>query len=293
MKTAKRDVYALITDRILNRLEAGIVPWQKPWAGGNQSPRNLISRKKYRGVNTFLLHAMCYASPYWVTFKQAKELGGNVRKGEKATPVVFWNWIEREDKDGKPQKIPFLRYYSAFNVDQCDGLESALPAPTEEQRTPDPILSAEEILKSMSDCPPIAHGGGRAAYIPAEDRIVIPHAGTFRSDEEYYSTLFHELTHATGHTSRLNRKGLNDSEAGEWSAFGSTPYAQEELVAEMGAAFLCGQVGIVERTLDNSAAYIQGWLKRLRDDQRLVVQAAAQAQKAADYILGPESEQEA
>jgi antirestriction protein ArdC len=144
----------------------------------------------------------------------------------------------------------------------------------------------------MPQKPEIRHGGGRACYSPAFDRVDMPMPETFRSGQDYYSVLFHELTHSTGHQSRLNRKGFSASD-GEWSAFGSTPYAREELVAEMGAAFLAGQAGIVERTIENSAAYVQSWLQRLKDDNRLVVQAAAQAQKAADFILGrqaPETE---
>jgi antirestriction protein ArdC len=144
----------------------------------------------------------------------------------------------------------------------------------------------------MPKKPEIRHGGGRACYLPSVDRVEMPRAETFRSGQDYYSVLFHELTHSTGHASRLDRKGVGSSD-GEWSSFGSTPYAREELVAEMGAAFLAGHAGIVERTIDNSAAYVASWLQRLKEDTKLVVQAAAQAQKAADFILGKQyAEQE-
>ncbi len=280
------NVYAIITERILALLETGTIPWQKPWAinGEDCMPRNLISRKPYRGVNVFLLHAMSYASPYWLTFKQAQELGGNVRKGEKATPVVFWKWLDtaEPDESGKAKRMPLLRYYSAFNVAQCEGIET--PASQTKQREHNPIEMAEQIVTAMPKRPAIEHERARACYWPAFDRVEMPNPEAFRTPEDYYSTLLHELTHSTGHETRLNRKGVAGSD-GEWSALGSAPYAKEELVAEMGASFLCGQIGIVERTLDNSAAYIAGWLERLRNDHRLIVQAAAQAQKAADYIL--------
>jgi antirestriction protein ArdC len=279
------NVYEIVTERIVTLLNQGTIPWQKPWTTGGKNllPRNLVSGKAYRGVNVFLLHAMNYSSPYWLTFKQAQQLGGNVRKGEKACPVVFWKWLEGTDeKTGEKKRIPFLRYYSAFNATQCEGIE--FPKPEATARQHNPIETAEKIVANMPKLPPVQHGGDRAAYSPALDLVLMPAPETFRTGEHYYSVLLHELTHATGHQSRLNRKGVAGSE-GEWSAFGSTPYAKEELVAEMGAAFLCGHAGIVERTIDDSAAYIAGWLERLKEDNRLIVQAAAQAQKAADYIL--------
>jgi antirestriction protein ArdC len=282
------DVYQVITDRIIGLLETGVVPWQKPWQGGEQMPRNLISGHEYRGVNVFLLHAMSYTSPYWLTFNQARELGGHVKKGERACPVVFWKRLQVEapgEPDGK-KIIPFLRYYSVFNVAQCEDIPAdKIPVLNGSKREHCPIQAAESIVATMPKKPEIKHGGGRACYTPNLDCVIMPLPETFRSGQDYYSVLFHELTHSTGHASRLNRNGVGSSD-GEWSAFGSTPYAREELVAEMGAAFLSGHAGIVERTLDNSAAYLQSWLARLKDDNRLIVQAAAAAQKAADFILG-------
>lgn len=283
-------VYQVITDRVISLLEQGTVPWQKPWQGAEQAPQNLVSHKAYRGVNVFLLHAMHYTSPYWLTFKQAQELGGHVRKGEKSCPVVFWKWLEVE-RDGERERVPFLRYYSVFNVAQCDGLDEHVPTVAGDNgRAVKSIEAAERIVAGMPKRPEIRQGLDRAFYSPGGDFVGMPNPGQFRSAEDWHSVLFHELTHATGHESRLARKGVSGTD-GEWSAFGSTPYAKEELVAEMGAAFLCGQAGIVERTLDNSAAYIASWLSRLKDDPKLVVQAAAQAQKAADFILGVKHEQ--
>jgi antirestriction protein ArdC len=282
----KVDVYQVITDRIVGLLEHGVIPWQRPWNGGELLPRNLTSRKPYRGVNVFLLLAMSYESPFWLTYRQAQELGGNVRQGERACPVVFWKWLDVDECADARKRLPLLRYYSVFNVAQCEGIpEDRIPALNRDRREHNAIEEAERIVAAMPKRPAIQHKWPRAFYSPDADFVGIPEPTLFRSAEDYYSVLFHELTHATGHESRLNRKGVSGSD-GLWSAFGSQSYSKEELVAEMGAAFLCGQAGIVERTIENSAAYVQSWLTRLRQDARLVVQAAAQAQKAADYILG-------
>ena len=254
-------------------------------------PRNLISKREYRGLNVFLLHAMSHQSPFWLTYKQAQELGGNVKRGEKACPVLFWKWLDVAE-EGEAKRVPFLRYYSVFNVGQCEGIpQDKIPALNGSKRQHAPIVEAERIVDAMPKRPEIKRGLDRAFYSPSGDFVGMPAPAQFRSAEDYHSVLFHELTHATGHENRLNRKGVNGAD-GERSAFGSTPYAKEELVAEMGAAFLCGQAGIVERTLNNSAAYVASWLQRLKDDRRLVVHAAAQAQKAADFILGKQHSEE-
>jgi antirestriction protein ArdC len=269
-------IYEQVTDRIIDLLEKGTVPWRKPWTVHTGLPRNLITKKPYRGINTFLLHAMKYESPFWLTYRQAVELGGHVRKGEKSCPVVFWKRLEFENAEtGEKERIPLLRFYYVFNVAQCEGLKDA-PALTVET----PSSKPEEIIAAMPQRPEIKHGLAAAFYSPSADTVSIPARTRFENDNGYFDTLFHELVHSTGHTSRLNRSTLTES-----AGFGSNPYCKEELVAEMGAAFLCGLAGIGETVLENSAAYVQNWLKQLQNDKTLIVQAAAQAQKAADFIL--------
>lgn len=271
--------YDIITDQITTKLEEGTVPWRKPWYGEAGMPKNLVSKKDYRGINVFLLHCLGYESPYFVTFKQAKKLGGHVRKGEKGCPVVFWKQLDVKDEDEEKtvRHVPMLRYYTVFNVAQTEGLE--IPVLDVPEREHTPTEAAEQIVQGMPKAPEIKHGQRAASYSPAEDVVRMPRPEVFESGEGYYSTLFHELTHSTGHTSRLDRKLSTES-----VAFGSADYSREELVAEMGAAFLCAQAGI-ETRLDQSAAYIEGWLKKLKSDRKLVVVAAAQAQKAADFVL--------
>jgi len=272
-------VYDRITDRITAQLEKGTVPWRKPWNVALAFPRNLITRRAYRGINVFLLLAMNYESPYWLTFNQIKQLGGNVRKGEKACPVVFWKPAKIEDDEtGEEKEIPFLRSYHVFNLNQCEAIKVDLVP----ENPGVPILTpADEIVSGMPNPPAIRYGMDRAFYQPSQDLVGMPNRKAFETDHEFFSTIYHELCHSTGHPSRLNRPTLTDG-----SGFGSDPYSKEELIAEMGAAFLCGHSGVLDRTLENSAAYVQGWLERLKNDKKLIVQAAAQAQKAADYILG-------
>ena len=281
----KNDVYQIITDRIIGLLEAGTVPWRRPWKGGEQAPRNFVSRKAYRGINLFLLHAAGFASPFWLTFRQVQSLDGRVKKGEKSFPVVFWKMFEEQEEGGESKKIPFLRYHNVFNVAQCEAI--TVPAPPEVNGAFEPIAQCEVVVAEMPRPPAILHGGARACYSPREDKVTMPEATVFESPAAYYSTLFHELTHATGHQSRLNRKEVTDP-----VQFGSTTYSREELVAEMGAAYLSGHCAIEGTTIDQSASYIQNWLERLRDDRKLVVHAAAQAQKACDFILDLRSEDE-
>jgi antirestriction protein ArdC len=275
----KNQTYDRITDRITTLLTQGTVPWHKPWKARTWLPRNFVSQKPYRGINVFLLLAMSYESPFWLTFRQATALGGSVRKGEKACPVVFWKQLKVEDKEsGEQQRIPLLRFYHVFNVTQCDGLKTR----TEPVQATESIISKpEDIVAGMPQPPVVKHGMTRAYYSPHYDCVGLPARERFHTGDGYYATLFHELVHSTGHEKRLKRSTLTES-----AGFGSNPYCKEELIAEMGAAFLCGQAEIVERTIDNSAAYIKGWLEQLQSDKTLIVQAAAQAQRAADFILG-------
>jgi antirestriction protein ArdC len=220
----KATAYQVITDRVIALLEQGTVPWQKPWQGAEHAPANLVSRKHYRGVNVFLLNAAHYSSPYWLTFKQAQELGGNVKRGEKACPVVFWKWLEVDSKEqpGTRERVPFLRYYTVFNVAQCEKLEAHVASVPTVARDVSPIQAAERIVQNMSKRPEIKTGLDGAFYSPGADFVGIPNMTAFRSSEDWHSVLFHELTHSTGHESRLNRKGVSGTD-GTWSAFGSTP----------------------------------------------------------------------
>ncbi len=270
-------VYEIITSRIVEELENGQMPWRKPWR--TLPPANLVSKKPYRGINVFLLALQGYGSQYWLTFNQAKQLGGNVRKGEHGTKIVFWKFdtFETETAGGETEerKSAFLRYYTVFNLEQTEGLKALLALPPAS-----PIESAEEIVKGMPN-PPTFEQDFRAAYIPSRDTVTMPSRTAFDSQAEYYSTLFHELTHSTGHAKRLGREGIE-----KLQPFGSEDYSKEELIAEMGSAMLCGIAGIEQATISNSAAYLQSWIRRLKADSRLVVSAASAAQKAADYIRG-------
>jgi antirestriction protein ArdC len=274
---ARCSVYEIITNQILAELERGQVPWRKPWR--TLPPANLVSKKPYRGINVFLLAFAGYGSQYWLTFNQAKQLGGNIRKGQHGTKIVFWkcNTRETESADGEieERRSAFLRYYTVFNLEQTEGLKALLRLPPAF-----PIESAEEIVKGMPN-PPAFEQDSRAAYVPSSDTVTMPSRAAFYSQAEYYSTLFHELTHSTGHAKRLGREGIEKIQP-----FGSEDYSKEELVAEMGSAMLCGAAGIEQTTIGNSAAYLRSWINRLKADSRLVISAARAAQEAADYIRG-------
>lgn len=274
-------VYEIVNESILGMLEKGTVPWQRPWV--TNPPLN-VRGTRYRGINVWLLSAQAmakgYKAPIWLTFKQAKAMGGSVKKGESSTLVIFWKFLEK-DRDGKVDKFAMLRYYRVFNVEQCEGLNAEKLPKLNQGHEFSPLEACEKIVAGMADLPQITHGGDRASYCPPLDVVRMPHPSDFSGTEEYYSTLFHELGHSTGHERRLGRlKGQ------ELASFGSDRYSKEELVAEMTAAYLAAEAGIENRTIDNSAAYIQNWMRRIKDDVRLVVMAASQAEKAADFILG-------
>lgn len=270
----------------MDLLNRGEIPWRKPWKTNGGMPRNLISGKPYRGVNVFLLHSMHYESPFWLTFKQALDLGGNVRKGEKACPVIFWRTFDKLDADtGKTDKIPMMRLYYCFNVAQCENIPAdKLPTLPDAETTPDATdyAHAGQIWQEYPNAPTLKHGMAKAYYSPGGDYIGMPDSARFATMGHYYATLFHEAIHSTGHASRLARRKDDEDRA-----YGSADYSKEELTAEMGAAFLCGMAGIGETggLIENSAAYIQNWLQALRNDKRLIVQAAGLAQRAADHIL--------
>ena len=279
------DVYQLVTDRIMAKLQQGVIPWHRTWE--LQAPRNLITKRPYRGVNILLLGSQEYASPWWLTYHQAQELGGQVRKGEHGSLIVFWKFLHREveDEDGQrvERTVPLLRYYTVFNVEQVDGLTNV----PQVERPPEfnPIQEAEAIVKGYKDSPPIKHNGREAYYKPKADYVSVPEPHQFENPASYYNVLFHELAHSTGHESRLGRFNSNGT------PFSSEPYSREELIAEIGGNFLCGHCEIEGQVLDNSAAYISHWLKKLREDNHFIVKIAGQAQKASAYILGEEIEE--
>lgn len=276
-------VYQIITDRILAKLEEGIIPWRKPWTSEAGEPQNLFSRREYRGINVFMLGMSGFSSPFWMTYRQAQAYGANVRKGEKSTPVVFWKFLDTTDKTtGEKKQIPLLRYYNVFNLEQVENMpEKHIPTVSSSPREFSPIEAAAKLVDSMPQRPTIRHGSTGAFYRPSEDFVSMPRPVEFNTPEEYYSTLFHELAHSTGHASRLDRPEVSGNNSG----FGSHSYGREELLAEMTAAFLCATAGIENTTIDNSAAYLQSWMKTIKADTKLLVIAASGAQKAADFIL--------
>lgn len=276
----------IITESVIKQLEQGVAPWRKPWS--SSIPRNLISKKPYRGLNVFLLATQGYGSPHWLTFNQAKQLGAHVRQGEKSTLVSFWKFSDyvRENETGELENKTsvLLRYYRVFNIEQCDGLKSLYG---DDRKPVNPIAECESVANQMPNAPRIEQHS-HAFYRPSADIVGMPSRNCFESPEGYYSTLFHELTHSTGHRSRLNRFEENSTD----HQFGSESYSKEELVAEMGAAMLAGIAGISHATLDNSASYLQAWISRLKSDSRLIISAASHAQKAADFILGKTQSEE-
>lgn len=285
-----KQIYAEVTSKIVAQLKQGVAPWVRPWstspvhAGqrGRMQPHNVVSNRSYHGINAVLLTmvGMQYPSGAWATYKQIKERGGQVRRGEKATQVVYFGKLEVQDKrenaqPGDTRKIMLLRYFSVFNVAQADWPEGKGPfraVASDDVSGDDGIPDCEETIAATGAN--IRHGGDTACYIPSVDAINMPRKKSFVDKGAYYSTAFHELTHWTGHASRCDRK-LNNS-------FGNPEYAFEELVAELGSAFLCAVHG-VDGTLRH-AEYLGHWLKALQDDDTAIFKAAALAQKAADFI---------
>jgi len=239
-------VYSVITETIIKKLEEGVIPWKMPWS--SEAPKNLVSGKSYRGINIFLLGSLGYMSPYWLTFKQAQSLGGHVNKGEKSVPVIFWKTyskLETNDDGENEEKSRFvLRYYRVFNIEQCTLPPEEIPQEDPTTKEFDPIPKAESVVEAMPNAPELTHQSQRACYSPLLDVVNMPRPESFDTPENYYSTLFHELTHSTGHESRLNRKGITDP-----VRFGSHSYSKEELIAEMGSAFLSGHCGIGSNSL--------------------------------------------
>jgi antirestriction protein ArdC len=286
--TDRKDVYTRVTERIINDLEQGVRPWMKPWNAEHAAGR--ITRPlrhngtPYRGMNVLLLWGEAvskgYAAPIWMTYKQAQELGAQVRKGEHGALVVYANTVTMTDtdKEGRDveREIPFMKGYTVFNVEQVDGLpvhyyaQPVNPLPLSER-----IEAADSFIRATGAT--IRHGGNSAHYSPDRDAVQMPPFEAFRDKESYYATTLHELTHWTKHEKRLNRNFGRQR-------FGDAGYAREELVAELGSAFLCADLGITPEICDDHAAYLDHWLSILKEDKRAIFSAAAHAQRAADFL---------
>lgn len=281
------DLYKRVTDKIITQLEKGVAPWKCPWAtDGGGLPRNVVSRKSYRGINTMLLWATAdehgYESSLWGTYRQWDMLGGHVNRGEHGTKIIFWNVstgavLDKDTGEEREEKRFFLREYTVFNLAQCGGTaldRYRIGRPTTNFIDFDP---AEAVVKATAA--DVRHGGNRAFFNPVEDYIRLPVKEAFASPASYYSTLFHELSHWTGHESRLKR-------IDKLARFGDRSYAVEELVGELGAAFLTASLGIPnERTLADATSYLDHWLTILKADSKMIFTAATAASAAADYVL--------
>ena len=309
-------VYQMVTERMVTALEAGVVPWQKPWSGGRKAA-NLVTGKPYRGVNVILLALSAlesegrYTSRWWLTFNQIKTLGGKLtptpefaphygndwtdddgvfhratETGQKSTVIVFWDMIKpsKVDPDNPNKKIPMLKYYRVFNLNQTEGVKVPGGRAIDDEIAAlefNAIDAAERIIAGYPNPPKMIEGQPEAFYVPSADRINLPPRESFVSVDEFYATAFHELTHSTGNVNRLDRFHGDET-------FGSHDYGREELIAEMGAAFLSAEAGI-ESTFENSAAYLGDWIRKIQEDPRAVVVAAGAAQRSTDYILNQEA----
>ncbi len=281
MKT--NDIYQQITDKIIAALEAGSAPWVKPWSSLG-APRNAVTGREYSGINTVLLAMSEFSSNQWLTYQQAKTAGGNVRKGEKGTTVVFFKPLTIQEKqdaqgDDKEKVIPLLRTFTVFNTQQIEGLPEKFTQAAQPQISEFEDNAAAEILLGQAE---IQYGMNRACFIPSLDKIHLPNKTEFKSIPDFYATALHELTHWTGHKSRLAR---------DFSGrFGDASYAFEELVAELGAAFLCASTGVDGQLQHDS--YIASWLKVLKNDKKVIFTAAAAARKAAEFVTVTEEAEE-
>ncbi len=294
ISTPFKDTYQEVTDSVIKALEEGTVIWKSPW-NKTGLPKNVTTGINYRGWNIFYLNfhtiAQKYRTPYYITYKQAADLKGTVKKGEKGIKITYWAKIELKDKfvertdpstgnvtkENETKMVP--KDHTVFNIDQTEGIDFAELEKLFRTDTKE-IPSCKEVIENMPNKPTITENGHEAYYSPSRDLVAIPVISQFTSNENYYKVLFHELAHSTGHEKRLNRKGVM-----ERNEFGGTEYSKEELTAEMTAAFLSAITGIGEETLPSSAAYIANWLMALKNDKTMVLKAAAQAQKAADYIM--------
>lgn len=292
VKNTSPDMYEVITNRIIEQLEKGTLPWRKTWSSYGLA-KNYVSGKTYKGINMLMMNFFSpHSIPYYLTYKQAQELGGNVKKGAKAEQVIYFNMVFKDSNDNTISKeaantlegvkvIKFLKYYNVFNVEDIENIDfkfnEVVLKPNEK------IERCEQVISGYPSPPQyVEKDKGRAYYSPMEDYINMPPIEQHHNSEAYYATFFHESIHSTGHAKRLNREGI-----AQFDKFGSERYTMEELIAELGASFLCGITGIDrEPIIENSAAYIQGWLGKLKGDKQFIFKAAAEAQKAVDFIIG-------
>lgn len=285
---SKLNVYEIVTQKMIEKIEeSGQLPWVRPWTSRGMAV-NYVTQKPYRGLNQFLTEP----GEEYASYKQIKAAGGTIKKSEykKWTIVTYWLWTKKkrneedteegEEKTGKKFAIPF--YYKVWKISQCEGLESKRKEV--EVYDHDPIEEAEIIKDdffSQPNAPGFGFGPGKAVYVPSLDLVNTPPLEDFMDAERYYSTIFHEMAHSTGHASRLNRPGIV-----QFDKFGSEQYSKEELIAEFSAAMLCGVAGIENKTIEQSAIYLKGWVSKLKDEPKWLLVAAGQAQKASDMILG-------
>lgn len=280
------NVYQIVTERIVEELKNGIIPWQKPWVGGQMEAINFVTRKPYSLLNQILLGK----AGEWLTFKQIQDKKACLQAGAKSRIVVYFTLVDRKETNGDEtisKKFPMLKYYRVFHIDDVKGLESKIQ---EEKFEGDPIEEAENIINDYLKRENLTFrdGNDKAFYSPLNDVVVVPNRNKFKEVSEYYSTSFHELTHSTMHEKRCNRREENKN-----SLFGNFDYSREELVAEIGAAMLCNYAHIdCDKAFKNSIAYIQSWLKALNDDPKMIVWASSRAEKAAKYIIGETAENE-
>ena len=290
--TSKVDIYERVTEIILKRMEDGVMPWQSPSMARVGFPQNFLTKQFYRGVNVFLLSSVGYASPWFLTYKQAKDLNGQVRKGEKGSLIVKYGTFEKEvehatNGEAETSTRGYLRGYTVFNASQIDGID--FPEVIHPEYHPSQnVTLAQKIIDEMPNPPQLKECKyAFPHYQPKRDIVGMPDRKTFASEERFYSVLFHEFCHATGHQSRLARKTLLENNGIMEAGTAKQTYAKEELVAEMGAAFLTAHAGIVLDEFDNSAAYLNSWLQvlKVKQNRRWIVEAASQAQKATEFIL--------
>jgi len=293
-RVAQRDLYQEVTNKIIGMIERGVAPWRRTWSTYGLA-RNYATKHVYTGINLILMNNTPHPVPYFMTFNQIKEQGGQIRKGAKAEMVIYFNvyYKDSADQSLSPEQarsrsssgediqvLKFIKYYNVFNVADIEGIEFEIPEVV--LNLNERIERCENIIENMQNRPELrSMDGNRAFYSPALDFVNLPAIEQFETAEDYYATFFHELVHATGHASRLGREEVMNPQG-----FGSKPYSREELVAEMGASFLCSHVQIdYDNITENNAAYLAGWLKVLQADSKFIFKAAAEAQKAADYIL--------